>query len=37
MDRGGHIVYKCSGADNQGTWEGERRYNNFFALREKLE
>jgi hypothetical protein len=37
MDRGGHIVYKCRGADNQGTWEGERRYNNFFALREKME
>ena len=37
MDRGGHIVYKCRGADNQGQWEGERRYNNFFNLREKLE
>lgn len=33
----GHIVYKCKGSDSQGTWEGERRYNEFYKLQEKLE
>jgi hypothetical protein len=37
QDRGGHIVYKCKGYDAQGVWEGDRRYNEFWKLREKLE
>ena len=37
QDRGGSIVYKCKGMDSQGTWEGDRRYREFFKLREKLE
>jgi len=35
--RNGHIVYTCKGCDNDGGWEGERRYNEFFKLAEKLE
>jgi len=35
--RGGHIVYTCKGSDAQGLWEGERRFNEFFKLHEKLE
>jgi hypothetical protein len=30
-------VYKCKGSDSQGLWEGDRRYNEFFKLFEKLE
>mmetsp|Transcript_15382 Transcript_15382/g.26001 ORF Transcript_15382/g.26001 Transcript_15382/m.26001 type:complete len:422 (+) Transcript_15382:65-1330(+) len=34
--KSGHTVYTCKGADEQGLWEGERRYNEFFKLHEKL-
>ena len=30
-------MYKCKGSDKQGLWEGERRYNEFHKLFEKLE
>ena len=30
-------MYKCKGADAKGLWEGDRRYNEFFKLYEKLE
>lgn len=36
QNRGGHIVYTCKGADEQGLWEGERRFNEFYKLHEKL-
>jgi len=32
----GHIVYTCKGIDKQGVWMGDRRYNEFFKLHEKL-
>lgn len=34
---GGHIKYTCKGVDAIGAWEGSRRFNEFFILREKLE
>ena len=34
---GGHIVYKCKGVNSEGPWEGDRRYNEFHKLHEKLE
>lgn len=37
QNKSGHIVYKCKGSDKQGLWEGERRYNEFYKLYEKLE
>jgi hypothetical protein len=37
QNKGGHIVYKCKGSDAQGMWEGDRRYNEFHKLHEKLE
>lgn len=37
QSRSGHIVYSCKGSDAQGLWEGERRYNEFFKLHEKLD
>ena len=37
QNKNGHIVYTCKGVDEQGDWAGERRYNEFHALREKLE
>ena len=37
QNKGGHIVYSCKGVDSSGNWEGERRYNEFFKLHEKLE
>jgi hypothetical protein len=37
QNKGGHIVYKCKGSDSQGMWEGDRRYNEFYKLHEKLE
>lgn len=37
QNKGGHIVYKCKGKDDTGTWEGERRYNEFFKLHQTLE
>ena len=36
QNKGGHIVYSCKGVDDQGLWEGERRFNEFFKLHEKL-
>ena len=33
---GGHIVYTCKGCDEQGLWEGQRRFSEFFKLLEKL-
>lgn len=33
---GGHIVYSVKGVDKQGTWEGQRRYNEFYVLHEAL-
>ena len=35
--KNGHIVYTCKGSDLQGSWEGERRFNEFYKLYEKLE
>lgn len=35
--KSGHIEYMCAGTDSQGAWEGERRFNQFFKLVEKLE
>ena len=32
-----HISYTCKGTDSQGSWEGERRYSEFFKMHEKLE
>ena len=37
QNSGGHIVYSCKGIDSQGTWEGDRRFNEFYKLHEKLE
>lgn len=34
---GGHIVYFVKGCDNQGPWEGQRRYNEFYLLRGIIE
>lgn len=31
-DSGGHIVYECHGMDDQGEWDGLRRFNEFFLL-----
>ena len=28
----GHIVYHVKGVDKHGTWEGNRRYNEFYVL-----
>jgi len=28
----GHITYLCKGSDDEGQWEGTRRYRNFFNL-----
>jgi hypothetical protein len=33
---GSHIVYQVQGLDKQGPWEGTRRYNQFYCLREAL-
>ena len=35
--KNGHIEYSCSGVDEQGSWQGDRRYNEFFKLVEQLE
>ena len=35
--KAGHIVYTCKGSDSEGVWEGERRFNEFFRLAEKIE
>ena len=37
QNNNGHIVYECRGVDDQGTWTGMRRFNEFYMLREKLE
>ena len=37
QNKNSHIYYKCKGSDNKGLWEGDRRYNEFFKLYEKLE
>lgn len=31
------MAYMCKGVDDKGDWSGERRFNEFFKLREKLE
>jgi len=31
-DSGGHIVYEVHGMDDQGEWEGLRRFSEFFSL-----
>ena len=36
INSGGHIVYKVTGKDKEGTFEIERRYNEFFILHETL-
>jgi len=33
----GHTAYDCEGVDKAGPWHGQRRYNEFFKLNEKLE
>ena len=35
--KSGHIVYTCKGVDNDGPWEGERRFNEFFKLAEVID
>ena len=35
--KSGHIEYQCKGTDDQGVWEGDRRFNQFFKLVEKLD
>jgi len=35
--KGSHIEYVCCGVDEKGPWEGERRFNQFYKLVEKLE
>ena len=37
QNKNGHIVYICKGSDSQGLWEGDRCYNEFYKLHEKLE
>jgi sorting nexin-1/2 len=36
QNKSGHIVYTCKGVDEEGNWEGERRFNEFYKLNEKL-
>ena len=36
QDNGGHIAYDTKGKDRQGSWEGKRRYNDFYNLWETL-
>ena len=36
QDMGGSIYYEVQGQDRQGSWEGKRRYNEFFVLNEVL-
>ena len=36
QDMGGSIFYEVKGRDRLGTWEGKRRYNEFFMLVEAL-
>ena len=36
QDRGGHIEYEVRGRDEQGLFECNRRFNDFFALHEQL-
>jgi hypothetical protein len=31
-----HIIYYCKGIDKNGAWVGDRRYNEFYKLHEKL-
>lgn len=35
--QGGHIVYSVKGVDRQGTWEGKRRYKEFYELHSVLQ
>ena len=35
--KNGHIEYKCQGNDDDGNWEGSRRYNEFYKLVSVLE
>ena len=35
-DKSGHIVYEVKGRDNQGLFDGTRRFNEFYALHEAL-
>ena len=37
QNKNGQVVYSCKGVDKDGSWEGDRRYNEFFKLHEKLE
>jgi hypothetical protein len=34
--KNGHVFYNVKGIDADGTWEGQRRYNEFFCLHESL-
>ena len=36
QDNGSYVLYDVRGADSSGVWEGKRRYNEFFTLRETL-
>ena len=36
VNSGGKVVYKISGVDSEGSFSGERRYNEFFLLHESL-
>lgn len=35
-DASGHIVYEVRGHDNEGDWEGLRRFNEFYVLRDTI-
>ena len=35
--KAGHIEYSAKGQDEMGTWEGQRRFNEFYKLVDKLE
>ena len=30
-------MYACKGTDSNGSWEGQRRFNEFYMLHQKLE
>lgn len=30
-------MYTCKGTDTNGSWEGQRRFNEFYMLHQKLE
>lgn len=35
--KNGHVEYSCKGQDDNGTWEGDRRFNEFYKMVEQLD